>query len=703
MKEGFYIAADTETFYAKRQGYSVNKMTVRQYVEHPSFRCYLASFAVEPAVAEKFGVDTTGWEKVEFTTPAGEKVELLAVARRPEGFDWRQFDGATFVLHNALFDVHVINRMVELKQIPAFEFDAVDTADMTAFLGVQRNLKAAMKYLLGVEVSKQVRSDMDGHQPEDLSIEEVNALYRYGTDDAVHCYELWRCFGHRWPEVERTVSKVNRDAIIRGINIDMDLVEEGLAHLKKLRAEAESRLPWVIADNPEDRFPAASLPALAKWLNVHGYQIPKSFNKNGNDFMDWKKTLDPVKDKELLDILDARITVTGTSPHIARLETIRSQVDANGKLHPEFRYFGCHSGRFSAGVSEESEGSKNVNLLNTPRKPVYGVDMRAVYIPPKGYKFIIADLSQIEARLLLWLVEDTETCSKLMDGKTNLYQLTAEKMGWCKPGSDIKHNDPKLYLMSKSCVLALGFSMSAWTFLLRLEATGVEVESVPREQWTEDDLHGCDFIFRKQAFLDPSDSKDQFRCGQVVWVRRVVEQWRDANWRIAGTRDPETGFRSGGLWRDLQATMVRAATGGAPRFWFDLPGGWKKVYHEPQVRFNQEPGDAVSSRRSKYYMARAVQGGRAAVFNGGKLTENVIQTIGRILLGNMIAEIHDKHPTWIYEFSVYDEIVVSVPEEEAEAALPEIIHIMTKGEYISSWTQGLPLGAEGEIADHYMK
>ena len=39
MKEGFYVAMDTETVYSKKDGYSVNKMTVRQYVEHPKFRC----------------------------------------------------------------------------------------------------------------------------------------------------------------------------------------------------------------------------------------------------------------------------------------------------------------------------------------------------------------------------------------------------------------------------------------------------------------------------------------------------------------------------------------------------------------------------------------------------------------------------------------------------------------------------------------
>ena len=69
MKEGFYVAMDTETVYSKKEGYCVNKMTVRQYVEHPKFRCYLVSLAIEPSVAGKFGVDVNDpqfsyWEPV---------------------------------------------------------------------------------------------------------------------------------------------------------------------------------------------------------------------------------------------------------------------------------------------------------------------------------------------------------------------------------------------------------------------------------------------------------------------------------------------------------------------------------------------------------------------------------------------------------------------------------------------------------------
>ena len=445
---------------------------------------------------------------------------------------WNELDGATLAIHNANFDCEVLRRLERDGAIPKFERKVVDTADLLSYCGIRRSLQAGMKLVYGVEVSKQVRADMDGKTPEMLSPAEYDALYRYGTDDAIHCYMLWAALGRKWPYVERRMSELNRESNMRGILADVDLVEAGLERLRRIYSDGASKLPWMNAENPENRYPASSCPALARWLEAHGYPIPKSFNKNGNDFMDWKKTLDPEKDAELIGILDARIAVTGTQSHIARLETMLAQVDENSRLHPGFVYFGAHTGRFTAGVAgERSEDNKksgddpkNLNLLNMAKKPVYGVDLRAMYVAGPGRKLVIADYSQVEARALLWLVDDEQMCEALADGKSNLYQLTAVKMGWCKPGDDIKHTDPLTYQLAKQCVLGLGYSMGTYTFLLRLEASGIEVKSVPKSEWTADDIDGCSFVFRKQAFVDPSDPADEYRCGQIVGGRDVEKR-----------------------------------------------------------------------------------------------------------------------------------------------------------------------------------
>lgn len=263
-----------------------------------------------------------------------------------------------------------------------------------------------------------------------------------------------------------------------------------------------------------------------------------------------------------------------------------------------------------------------------------------------------------------------------------------------------RHRFLTLGPVCSNCCLGLSYSMGVYTFLLRLEASGVKVLSVPRAEWTDDDLNKCDFVFRQQAFVDPKDPKDEPRCGQIIWVCRLVERWRDANWRIAGAVDPETGYRNGGFWREQQATLVRAAQARAPRFWVDLPSGRRKIYHEPVVC--QKTG-SLGGRGSRYYMARPVQGGRAVILNGGKLTENLVQAFCRDILVNSIVEIADKHPDWLYLWNVYDEVVFSVPEQDADNALKEIGDIMCHGENIREWTKGLPLGVEGCVSDHYTK
>lgn len=709
MKDKFYVALDFETFYIKKK-YSVggtDGMTIRQYCEDGRFDPYLVSFAVKTSDAEKFGVSVDGWETVEYTTPGGEKAEIKAIAMHPDDAKWSEFDGATFIIHNANFDCEVLNALIRSGKVPKIEYDAVDTADLVAYLGVRRSLKDAMKHLYGIEISKEVRSSMDGKHVSDLNAQERSDLYRYGTDDSIHCYMLWDGYGEQWPYVERMMSKMNRDANIRGIDVDVELVETGLETLRKIRSTAEAKIPWVNDPDPESRFPAASLPALAKWLSLRGYPVPKSFNKNGNEFMDWKKTLDAEKDRELLDILDARIAVTGTNSHIARLELMLKQMGSDRRLHPGFVYFGAHTGRFTAGVSYENENViksdadkvKNLNLLNMTKKPVYGVDMRAMYIAGAGKKLVVADYSQVEARALLWLADDTEMCEALMNGKANLYQLTAVKMGWCKPEDDIKHNDPLLYQMAKQCVLGLGYSMSTFTFALRLEAAGITLKCVPRSEWTETDVERIRFVCEKQAFLSLTNKGDEHRIGQLIWVQRIVEQWRDANWRIAGRRNEETGFREGGFWREMQSQLIRAAVSRSPRFWFDFPSGRRKVYHDPVVCQKSDLG----GRMNKYYMARPVLGGRSTILNGGKLTENTVQAFCRDILVNSIVEIHDKHPGWEYLFNVYDEVVFCVPEDEADFALKEVSDIMCHGDYISEWTKGLPLGVEGCVTDYYTK
>lgn len=83
--------------------------------------------------------------------------------------------------------------------------------------------------------------------------------------------------------------------------------------------------------------------------------------------------------------------------------------------------------------------------------------------------------------------------------------------------------------------------------------------------------------------------------------------------------------------------------------------------------------------------------------------ENIVQASCRDIMTYGCVEIEEKHPNWEFKFSVYDEVVFEVPEDECELARVEIPRIMTKGDRIASWTEGLPLEVEGDIVERYCK
>lgn len=723
------VSMDFETYYSSKEHYSVggvHALTARQYVKDDRFEPYMVSFATPLKEAMEAGFNPD-WKRRHvparrvFNPKAyADEMDIVYHAEDPRTFDWSVFDGfdVTFVIHNAGFDCNVIGRLFELGVADRFDFDVRDTADMAAYLGVSRHLKGACKTLIGLDVSKAVRASMDGVHFDDLDDAGKAALVRYAADDALECVEIWHRYKNLWPEIEQKISAQNLRTCLRGFRVDRELVESGLETLKKLNRDAESKLPWVGAENPADRAPAASVPALRKWFAAHGYETPKSFNKNDNGFLNWTQSLDKERDAEALAVLDARVVHSGTNPHIARLKVMLDQMESKGGegdyIYNNFLYFGAHTGRFTGSLGEEYKGQKSVNMLNMPKKPVYGVDMRAMYVPPKGRKFIIFDYSQIEARALLWLVDDKESCAALMDPSANLYVLSAIRQGLVPKGSKKSDLDPKMYQLCKQKDLALGYSMGVWTFLQRLEAANIEVDPVPRSEWTQADRNGVKFCLANQAFLDVSDTRNDWKVGRIVAAYRMVEEWRDANWRIAGAKNPETGFREGGLWRELYAPFVRAAEANAATVWYDLPSGRRKTYYEPckvtpqggKAVYMAKPTQSETPPRSEWRQSATNAYGAPAAFKiltGGKLTENYVQAFCRDIMTYGAVEIEEKLPFLQFHFSVYDEVVFSCPEDKCDIALREMPRIMCRGDYIKDWTDGLPLAVDGGVSDHYLK
>ena len=692
------VAADWETFYDTRAGYSLSAMSPQLYCADPRFDPYLVALCGWEITDD--GIFEHEWKEGETVTrfrTDGSMFRKLSDGRqlyvgRGENFpDWENLNGRIIVCHNCAFDSVVFEECWKRGMLPRLkDIEWKCTADLAAFLMAPRNLKGAMKELFGKEISKAVRAGMDGRHDYDLNAEDRKALVEYGGSDAVECHDIWLRYSSEWPDIERAISDQKRDATKRGIMVDRKLVEDSIKELKRYHAEVVCDVPWF----PEK--PVGSLPSLRNAVTAMGIEPPKSFKKDDPGFLDWQK------EHSDIPFITARQKAVAINMHLARVEGILASLDRDGASHPAFLYFGAHTGRDSG---KSSTGGANTNMLNMPRKPILqgdehvfggkGVDIRGMYVARPGHKFVVYDYSQIEARFSLWLVDDTHMM-EAMRREGNLYQANAVMMGWCKPGEKIKKEKPDVYRLAKCCVLGLGYGMGAAKFVDSCKSQGLELPSVPVDEWPEIDRR-LSFIIRNVARIkgDPYSERNRTKVGQLIRSLQIVSDWRNANSRIVAK------------WKEYEEVFKQRIAAGKDTVAFRLPSGRVKRYFDPHLCKEEtvevdENGKEHPSFRIAI-KATTVRGNPATFFTGGNIMENIVQASCRDIMAYSAVEIEKKHPTWKYVFSVYDEIVFEVPEQEAEEANSEIPRIMTKGDYIRDWTEGLALEVEGDVCDRYHK
>ena len=455
------VALDYETYYSSKDGYSLTNMGPTQYCADPRFDPYLVAICGwEIADDGMWPCWKTGETDTKFTTD-GSMFRKLPDGRqlyvgRPENFrNWKNLEHRTLCCHNAGFDEIATLECQKRGIVPRLDgVRWVCTADLSAFLMFPRNLKGAMKYMFGKEISKAVRAGLDGRHDWELDAKDRMDLVEYGGSDAIECHDIWIEYSSEWPEIERLISSQNREAIRRGVRVDVEYAKAALKELKSYQAKVILDIPWATQINPKTKefYAVGSLPALRQAVVDLGVKPPATFAKNSPEFLDWLKEHDDIP------FIRTRQVAVALSMHIARIEGILKSLDPQGNAHPSFLYFAAHTGRFS-GKSDTS--GANINMLNMPRKPIFhgdpnvfggkGVDIRGMYVARPGYKFAVYDFSQIEARFALWLVGDTHMM-EAMKREGNLYQANAVEMGWCKSGENIKKNDPDKYRLAKCCL-----------------------------------------------------------------------------------------------------------------------------------------------------------------------------------------------------------------------------------------------------------
>lgn len=433
------FAIDTETFYSN--DCNVGELGPYAYARHPDWKCYLVSVA---------GDDGTRF------------------VGAPEGFDWSIVDGQTWVMHNATFDLEMIDRMVEIEQIPPVKPAVVfDTSDLARYLQQPGSLKEAAKELLGVDMSKEVRAAMRNKVLSDLPEEKRAAVLEYALQDAVRTLEIWLKHEHKWPARERRLAYLTRDMGRKGIPIDADALAGAIEKLQTTLWETRAKIPW------ED--PVLSHKQVAVYCRSHGILPPLSLAKDSVDFESWV-----AKHGKDHPCVQAMGEYRRQNTLLERLKGLQARTMENGRVAYELKYCGATNTR-------RWSGAGGANFQNFPRDPMFGVDIRKLFTAPEGKLFAVVDLSNIEPRALAVLSQDWDGVKYLSNPKNDPYELTARRVFDYEDPRPLKEVDKKLRQLSKVVTLGASYGTGPGKFvdvakkMADLVISAEESETVIRE------------------------------------------------------------------------------------------------------------------------------------------------------------------------------------------------------------------------------
>ena len=460
-----------------------------------------------------------------------------------------------------------------------------------------------------------------------------------------------------------------------GVRVDTDLIDGALyidgISTQKLTDEAV-RLTGLANPN--------SAAQLVPWLNDHSRKSPE----DPDVFQDLQKaTVTEALGKpdefpeEVLQMLRIRQQLGKTSiKKYVAMDTAKGEGD---RVRGLTQYYGANrTGRWAGRLVQMQNLPRNyIKTLDYARKVVKAKNydglkllygnvpdtlsqlIRTAFIPSEGHKFVVADFSAIEARVIAWLAGE-QWVNEVFATHGKIYEATASQM-FGVPVDKIAKGNPEYALRQKGKVatLALGYQ-GGTSALIAMGALQMGL--------TEEELPD------------------------------IVQRWRQANPRIRDlwyavenvalavmqTAQPQAIY---GLIFALEGDLVY----GQSFLTVQLPSGRKLYYPKPFLKENQFGKLALHY----YTVGQQTRKGEVASTYGGKMTENIVQAVARDCLAVTLERIVAKHLQVV--FHVHDEVIIDAP---METTVDEICGLMAEP---IPWAPGLILKGAGFESNYYMK
>lgn len=439
----------------------------------------------------------------------------------------------------------------------------------------------------------------------------------------------------------------------RGVTLDMTLVQNAIKADGSTRTEILERMKNLTGlENPN------SVQQLKEWLKERGLET---------DTLGKKAVADLIKraPKPLEEVLLLRQQLAKSS--VKKYQVMENVACRDNRARGLFQFYGANrTGRWAGRLLQPQNLPRNdmpdlkeardlvcsgnisaLKLLYDSVPELLSQLIRTAFIPKNGCKFIVADFSAIEARVIAWLAKERWRNEVFATGG-DIYCASASKM-FKVP---VVKNGVNGHLRQKGKIseLALGYGGSIGA----LKAMGALEMGLTEEE------------------LQP-----------------LVTTWRAANLNIVR------------FWWDVDRAVMRAVRERVAteiqgiRFYYQsgmlfitLPSRRRLVYVKPRIGTNRFGSDCVT-----YEGTGVARRWERVESYGPKFVENVVQAISRDLLSHAMKNL--KHLPIVMH--IHDEIVIEAPRE---VSTEEICQVMSE---TPPWAKELLLRAEGFECDFYQK
>ncbi len=439
----------------------------------------------------------------------------------------------------------------------------------------------------------------------------------------------------------------------RGIGVDMEMVARAIAMDGRSKSELSAAMQELTElENPN------SVQQMKQWLSENGMET---------DSLDKKAVAELLKTapEPLGEALALRQQLAKSS--VKKYQAMENAVCADRRAHGMFQFYGANrTGRFSGRIIQLQNLPQNhIPDLAQARELVKAGDfdalamlyedipdtlsqlIRTAFVPQDGRKFIVADFSAIEARVIAWIAGE-QWRLKVFEGGGDIYCASASQM-FHVPVE--KHGvNGHLRQKGKIAELALGYGGAAGALVSMgaLEMGLAEEELQPLVS----------------AWRDSNPSITEFWWAVDHAVKECIKKRAPTE-----THGIRFSYESGMLF-------------------ITLFSGRRLAYVKPRIGENRFGGESVT-----YMGVGGTKKWERLESYGPKFVENIVQAVSRDILCYAMRTLR----TCSIVAHVHDEIII---EADRRMSLPAVCEQMGR---TPPWAKGLLLRADGYECDFYQK